>query len=73
MNPETPQVSWKTKTMLTGAILGALVGVGAAYLLIARAEREDETIKMSAGEGVRLGLLVLGLLRQVSLLGDSEK
>jgi hypothetical protein len=64
--------SWKTKTMLIGALVGALVGVGAAYLLVQKSERDQGRLSITAGEGVKLGLLVLGLLRQVTLLGEEK-
>ena len=64
--------NWKTKALLVGTVLGAVVGAGAAYLLIQRAVRDEEPLTVSAGEGVRLGLLVFGLLRQVALLGDER-
>jgi hypothetical protein len=67
--PTTGQI-WKWKTLTIGAVIGALAGLTAAYLLIQRAENEGETPKLSAGEGVKLGALVLGLLRQVSQLGS---
>ncbi|MGW8250306.1 MAG: hypothetical protein ACWGO1_06660, partial [Anaerolineales bacterium] len=50
--------------------VGALVGLGAAYLLAQRAEREGETVQIGAGDAVKLGLLVLGLLRSVAQLGE---
>lgn len=62
--------NWKSKALLVGALVGALVGVGAAYLIIQRAEREDGTVRISPGDGVKLGLLVFGLLRQVAQLGE---
>jgi nitrate reductase gamma subunit len=65
--------SWKGRALLMGAAVGALTGLGAAYLLVRRAERAGEEPKLSAGEGLRLGLLVLGLLRQVSLLGEGDE
>jgi hypothetical protein len=65
--------NWKSKTLLAGAVLGALVGLGAAYLLVQRAESEDGEMHMGAGEGVKLGLLVFGLLRQVAQLGEGGK
>jgi len=65
--------SWRSKTLLLGALVGAIVGAGAAYLIIQRAEREDGTVRISAGDGVKLGLLVFGLLRQVAQLGEGEK
>jgi hypothetical protein len=64
--------SWKTKTLLIGAAIGALVGAGAAYLLVQKSERDQSRLSISAGEGVKLGLLVLGLLRQVTQLGEEK-
>lgn len=62
--------NWKAQTLVAGAVIGALAGVGAAYLLVKRAEDNDEPPQLSAREGVSLGLMVLGLLRQVAQLGD---
>jgi hypothetical protein len=64
------QGNWKVKALFAGTVIGALVGIGAAYLLVQRAEREDATLHVGTGEGIKLGLLVLGLLRQVAQLGD---
>ena len=64
------QADWKTRTLLIGAALGALTGLGAAYLLVQRAERENATPEISAGEGIKLGLLLLGMLKQVAQLGE---
>ena len=71
MENET-QDNWKTKALLIGAGVGLLAGLGAAYMLVQRAEKDGGRPEMSAGEGVKLGLLVLGLLRQVSQLGDGN-
>lgn len=62
--------NWKTKVLLIGAGVGLLAGLGAAYLLVQRAEKDGVRAELSVGEGVKLGLLVLGLLRQVSQLGE---
>ena len=59
--------------MLLGGVLGALTGVVAAYLLIRRSEDGEQPPKIGAGEGVRLGLLLLGLLRQVTELGSQSE
>ncbi len=57
--------NWKTKVLVIGAIIGALTGLGTAYLLIQRAD-EAEGIKMSAGDGAKLGVSVFSFLRQIS-------
>jgi hypothetical protein len=63
---------WKVKTLIAGVVLGALVGLGGAYLLIQNAEREGNTVSIDAGDGVKLGLLVMGTLRQVASLGGGK-
>lgn len=63
---------WKIKALIMGGVIGALLGVGMAYLLSQKAEREGEPLKLSTGEGLRLGVLTLGMLRQVAGLGDKE-
>jgi hypothetical protein len=70
MNPDS---NWRVRTMLLGGVLGALTGVAAAYLLIRRSEDGEQPPKIGAGEGVRLGLLLLGLLRQVTELGSRSE
>lgn len=64
--------NWKPKALAIGALLGALAGVGAAYLFIQNAEREGRKAGISAGEGVKLGLMVLGLLRSVATLNEGK-
>ncbi len=64
--------NWKIKTMILGGLVGALTGIGAAYMLIQRAEADNTTPRLSAGEGVSLGLGVLGLLRMVANLSKEK-
>jgi hypothetical protein len=61
---------WKRQTLLVGALIGAITGAGVAYMLVRRAEEQGEPFRMGAGEGVRLGMGVLGLLRLVSGFSD---
>jgi hypothetical protein len=61
------------KTLILGGVLGAFTGLSAAYLLVQRADREGSEPKVGTGEGIKLGLLVLGLLRQVGELTSSEE
>ena len=65
--------SWTGQVLAIGAVVGALTGLAGAYLLIQRAKRRAELPNLNASEGIRLGLLVFGLLRQVALLGGDEK
>ncbi|MDD5369921.1 MAG: hypothetical protein PHQ40_12610 [Anaerolineaceae bacterium] len=58
--------NWKVKTLIIGGIVGTLIGLGAAYMIIKRAELEGDAPQLTTGEGVKLGLGVLGLLRLLS-------
>lgn len=70
---ETPLAeNWKPKFLALGAVIGALTGLGAAFLMIQRAEKRGIKPAFSTKEGVSLGMLVLGLLRQVSQLGSGD-
>ena len=62
--------SWKAKTLIIGGVIGALTGLGAAYLLTRRAEQKGEPLAISSGQGLKLGMLVAGLLRSILSLGD---
>ena len=62
--------SWKAKTLIIGGIVGALTGLGAAYLLTRRAEQKGEPLAISSGQGLKVGMLVAGLLRSILSLGD---
>ncbi len=65
--------SWAGQVMAIGAVVGALTGLLGAYLLIQRAKKRAEPPNLNASEGIKLGLLVFGLLRQVALLGSGEE
>lgn len=65
-------MNWRTKTLLIGAVAGAITGLLASYILIQRAEQQQTTPKLSSGEGVKLGLGILGLLRLVTELANPK-
>ena len=62
--------NWKAQALIIGAVIGAVVGLAGAYLLVQQAEKEGRTPHVSAGEGVKLGVLLFGLLRQVATLHE---
>lgn len=62
--------SWKLKTLLIGGAIGALVGVGAAFLLTKRAEQRGTKLAITPGKGVQLGVMLAGLLRSILSLGE---
>jgi hypothetical protein len=62
----------KTKTLIIGAVAGAALGLAGAFLLNRRAEETGTEITVSAGEGMRLGVMLVGLLRAVADLGEDK-
>jgi gas vesicle protein len=60
----------KRRTLLLGAMIGAITGLVAAMLLNRRAEKTERETAITAGEGLKLGVLVFGLLRAIASLGD---
>jgi gas vesicle protein len=60
----------KNRIILSGALIGAITGLIAAILLTRRAERNDRETALTTGEGLKLGVLVFGLLRAIASLGD---
>jgi gas vesicle protein len=62
----------KSRTLLFGTIIGAVTGLIAASLLNRRAEKNETETALTAGEGMKLGVLVFGLLRAISSLGDEK-
>jgi hypothetical protein len=60
-----------TKTIILGTLIGAFAGAASAYLLVKRAETEDIQPKLSPGEGIQVGLGVLGLMRMIAGFGTN--
>ena len=64
--------NWKVRTLIVGAVLGAATGLSAAYLLTRRAEQQGAALTISSGQGLKLGVLVAGLLRSILNLGEES-
>ena len=62
----------QNRTLLFGALIGAFTGLAAAMLLQRRAEKTGTEITLSTGEGIQLGVMIMGLLRAISSLGDEK-
>ena len=63
-------MNWKAKALLIGALVGALTGLGATYVMV---QRSEEPPDVGATDGVKLGLLLLGLVRAVGDLGTPKE
>jgi hypothetical protein len=62
--------NWKTKLMVGSSILGALAGLGTAYLMIRTAEEHDgNPPEIKTTDAVRVVINVIGLVRGVAALG----
>ncbi len=62
--------NWKSRTLAIGTLLGALTGLGAAYLLIRRVEESGQRLAITPAKGVKLGMLLVGLLRSLLSWGE---
>jgi hypothetical protein len=60
------------RILILGALIGAATGLVAAMMLQRRAERTGAEITLSTGEGIQLGVMIMGLLRAVAALADRE-
>jgi hypothetical protein len=71
MDSETMEITtldnWKPKALAIGGVVGAAVGIAAVYLLIQHS-KDGEPPKIGVGEGVKIGVLVFGLLRSIANL-----
>jgi gas vesicle protein len=60
----------KSRIIFFGALIGAVTGLVAALLLTRRAEKNEHETAITSGEGLKLGVLIFGLLRAIASLGD---
>lgn len=69
MTPENE--NWKPKVLIIGAVLGALVGLGTAYLLSRTAEESGGAPpEISTGDAVKAAIGIVGVMRGIASLGD---
>ncbi len=63
--------NWKTKTYIIGGVVGALIGLGTAFLLARSSdERGGGPPKVTTGDFLKVGVGIIGLVRGIAALGD---
>ena len=73
LDEETEGLDWRTRVLLTGGIIGLLVGLGAAMVYIRQLEESGENPKLTVGDSMAVGLGLLGLVNQVGNMGKKKK
>ncbi len=63
----------KGRTILIGVLIGAATGLVAAMMINRRAEKTGESTSITTGEGLKLGVMIVGLLRAIASMGDEDK
>jgi hypothetical protein len=66
-------LDWRTKSIVLGGVLGAVLGVVAAYVYVNSVEKEASSPEIRPAEAVTIGLTILGLLRQIAGLPEHKK
>ena len=64
------ELDWRVKALLIGGVVGALAGVGAAYLYIRNIEEAGEQPQMATRDALQLGVALVALVRQVASMGN---
>ena len=63
----------KGKIILFSVLIGAATGLVAAILINRRTVKDPGSTAITTGEGLKLGVMVFGLLRAIASLSDDEK
>ncbi len=61
--------NWKPLTFLIGGSIGLLTGLAAAYLVVKKEEEGGESLKLTSGDGAKIGMGIVSFLRMVSDTG----
>ena len=65
----TEKPDWKTITYIVGGTIGLLTGITAAYLINRRRQEGGDLIKFTSGEGAKIGMGIVNLLKTIADTG----
>ena len=65
------QENWQMKVLLTGSVIGAVIGLMTSWLLV-RTSRETRggPPAITTGDAIKVGITTIGLVRAIAALGD---
>ena len=63
---EKSGISFETRILVIGSLIGAIVGLAVSFLLVKNNESKGTDLQITTGEGVKLSLIIMTLLRQVA-------
>lgn len=67
------QNNWKTKLLITGAAIGALLGLVTAYLLARTAEEtKGGPPSVTTVDALKASIGLVGIIRSIASLGDGK-
>jgi hypothetical protein len=61
--------NYKTTILLIGGVIGLVSGLAAAYLVIKNREETGQTLKLTSGDGARIGMGIANVLKMVAESG----
>ncbi|HJS20486.1 MAG TPA: hypothetical protein VJ785_17185 [Anaerolineales bacterium] len=62
----------QTRNLIFGTLIGAAMGLASAFLLNRRAQETGTELRISTGDGMKLGVMIIGLLRGIAALGEEK-
>jgi hypothetical protein len=66
-------LNWRTKAFLVGGVVGAVLGLSAAYIYVNSVEKEGVQPEIQPAEAVGIGLALLAILRQIANLHEGDR
>lgn len=67
------QENWQMKVLLTGGVIGAVVGLMTSWLLVRTArETRGGPPAITTGDAIKVGVTTIGLVRAIAALGDKR-